>query len=672
MLYLLIVFLPAICGLCALLLGRPLGHRGAALITCGGLITTALISTVAFYEVVLNESPCSIKLAPWIDTELLQVSWGFLYDTLTATILIVVTYVSSLVHLYSTEYIRGDPHLPRFISYLSFFTFFILILVTADNFVQLFLGWEGVGLCSYLLISFWYTRVQANKAAVKAFVVNRVGDFGFALGIWAVFLLFRSVDFCTVFSAVPFIEAEIQVFGYSWDALTIVGLLLFVGSVGKSAQLGLHTWLPDAIEGPTPVSALIHAATIVTAGVFLIIRCSPLYEFAPIALLVITFIGAITAFFAATTGILQNDLKKVIAYSTCSQLGYITFACGCSQYTVGAFHLANHAFFKALLFLGAGSIIHAIADEQDIRHIGGLRDTLTYTYTCIWIGSLSLIGFPLLTGFESKDVILEVACGSFTFQGTFAHWLGTIAAFFTAFYSFRLLYLTFCNDPNGNRPFFEQSHDSPILIAGPLFLLSIGSCCVGYLTRDWAIGIGTNAWGLAVLSVSSTGVDAEFLPYAWKILPVVISICGATLSLLLYNSFIKALVRLNLGPLLSNSFTPSGSSFLGIQLYRFLNKKWFFDKVYNDTLVPATIRFGYHTTFLTIDKGVIEILGPQGIVIILQKVVRSARYIQTGYLYHYASIILGGVIFLLSFPLFSASTVPILVLVGWGLIVVSG
>jgi len=475
--YLLIVILPFLGFLFAAGFGRFLGFRGAAFLTTVCVMFSAFLSSIAFYEVALSGSPCYIHLAPWISSEMFDASWGFLFDSLTVVMLIVVTFVSSLVHLYSISYMSEDPHLPRFMSYLSIFTFFMLMLVTGDNFLQMFFGWEGVGLASYLLINFWFTRLQANKSAIKAMLVNRVGDFGLALGIMGIFSLFKTVDFTTVFAcanqfagqsfhqmynglapaaklvglSVAFSPEDTGLTSsnmgsnflfctFEVDVLTTLCLLLFVGAVGKSAQLGLHTWLPDAMEGPTPVSALIHAATMVTAGVFMIARCSPLFEYAPTALVVITFVGAMTSFFAATTGVVQNDLKRVIAYSTCSQLGYMVFACGISQYSVGVFHLMNHAFFKALLFLSAGSVIHALSDEQDMRKMGGIVQLLPFTYAMMVIGSLALIGFPFLTGFYSKDVILEVAYAKYTVSGNFAYWLGSLSALFTSYYSFRLLF----------------------------------------------------------------------------------------------------------------------------------------------------------------------------------------------------------------------------------------
>lgn len=439
--YLLIVLLPLLGCSVAGFFGRFIGSRGSAILTTTCVLFSAIFSIVAFYEVALSGSTCTIRVAPWFFSQMFDASWGFLFDTLTCVMLIVVTVVSTLVHIYSISYMSHDPHLSRFMCYLCVFTFFMLMLITGDNFIQMFLGWEGVGLASYLLINFWFTRLQANKSAIKAMLVNRVGDFGLALGIMACFAVFQTVDFATIFACASSKVSDVFLFcNFKVHALTLICLLLFVGAVGKSAQLGLHTWLPDAMEGPTPVSALIHAATMVTAGVFMIARCSPLFEYSSFALLVVTVLGAMTCFFAATTGIVQNDLKRVIAYSTCSQLGYMVFACGISNYALGVFHLANHAFFKALLFLSAGSVIHALSDEQDMRKMGGLANLLPLTYSLMLIGSLSLIGFPFLTGFYSKDVILELAYSKYTLHGNFAFWLGSISVLFTSYYSFRLLF----------------------------------------------------------------------------------------------------------------------------------------------------------------------------------------------------------------------------------------
>jgi len=630
--YLIIVFLPLMGSIATGLFGRYLGSKGACIITVSGLTFTFFLALIAFYEVALAGSPSYIKLMPWVDSELFNADWGFLFDTLTVVMCCVVTFVSLLVHLYSTEYMAHDPHLPRFMSYLSLFTFFMLILVTADNYIQMFVGWEGVGLCSYLLINFWYTRIQANKAAIKAMIVNRIGDFGLALGILTIFVKYKSVDYSTIFAITPKFTAQTFNFlNFELDLLTVIGTLLFIGSVGKSAQVGLHTWLPDAMEGPTPVSALIHAATMVTAGVFLLARSSPIFEYAPNALLVVTLMGAITAFFAATTGILQNDLKRVIAYSTCSQLGYMVFACGLSNYSVGVFHLANHAFFKALLFLGAGSVIHAVTDEQDMRKMGGLRKLIPFTYSVMIIGSLALMGFPFLTGFYSKDVILEVAYGKYTTFGHFAYFLGVLAAFFTAFYSIRLAHLTFLSEPNGYRPVLINAHDSPFRMAFPLAVLAIPSIFIGYLTKDMAIGMGTCFWGnsLYVLPKNMNMIDAEFIPQVWKILPVGLSILGAGASFLMYTFGTQSLYRIKM-------------SFVGKKIYNFLNKKWFFDKIFNEYITQTLLSFGYHISYKTIDRGIIETLGPMGLSNLVSKKAFYLHKLQTGFLYHYAFLMLLG------------------------------
>eukprot|EP00003_Mantamonas_plastica_P007285 TRINITY_DN16102_c0_g1_i1.p1 TRINITY_DN16102_c0_g1~~TRINITY_DN16102_c0_g1_i1.p1 ORF type:complete len:681 (+),score=-417.05 TRINITY_DN16102_c0_g1_i1:1170-3212(+) len=637
--YLLIILLPLIGSMMAGFFGRFLGKQGASIITTACVALSATFSSIAFYEVALGSSPVYIKLFTWIDSEMFFAAWGLLFDSLTVVMLIVVTYVSTLVHIYSIGYMSEDPHVPRFMSYLSLFTFFMLILITGDNFIQMFLGWEGVGLSSYLLINFWFSRIQANKAAMKALIVNRIGDFGLALGIMAIFFVFKAVDFETIFALAPLMANEKFIFlNTEFDKLTVICLLLFVGAVGKSAQIGLHTWLPDAMEGPTPVSALIHAATMVTAGVFMIIRCSPLFEYAPNALIVVTFAGALTAFFAATTGILQNDLKRVIAYSTCSQLGYMVFACGLSNYSVSIFHLANHAFFKALLFLGAGAVIHAMSDEQDMRKMGGLIKLLPFTYTMMLIGSLSLMGFPFLTGFYSKDVILELAYAKYSVMGNFAHWLGSISALFTSFYSFRLIYLTFLTRTNSYKQYIEHVHEAPLVMAIPLIILAFGSIFIGYLTKDMIIGLGTTFWGNALfhLPENVTILESEFIPYYIKLVPVLLSIFGATLAFILYAYGAQLLVDLKL------------TSF-GRKAYTFLNKKWYFDKVYNEYIAQKLLFFGYNVSFKTLDRGVVEVLGPYGLAQTVTRFSERVSKLQTGYIYNYAFIMLLGIVGLISF-----------------------
>jgi NADH-ubiquinone oxidoreductase chain 5 len=635
--YLLLVFLPLIGSCCAGLFGRKLGPYGASYITVTCLLTTFFLSLFAFYEVSLLGCCVYIKFVPWINSELLNIDWGFLFDSLTVIMCCVVTFVSSIVHLYSTEYMAHDPHLPRFMSYLSLFTFFMLILVTADNFIQMFVGWEGVGLCSYLLINFWFTRIQANKAAIKAMVLNRIGDFGLVIGILIIFVEYKAVDYATVFAVTPIFTNKVFSFlSFDFDLISIICFFLFIGAVGKSAQLGLHTWLPDAMEGPTPVSALIHAATMVTAGVFLIARTSPLFEYTSSVLSLVTIVGACTAFFAATVGLLQNDLKRVIAYSTCSQLGYMVFACGLSNYSVGVFHLVNHAFFKALLFLGAGSIIHAVADEQDMRKMGGLKKLVPFTYSMMVIGSLALIGFPFLTGFYSKDVILEVAYGKYTLEGHFSYILGTVGAFLTAFYSTRLVYLTFLCRPNGYKPVISRAYDSSYQICISLFLLVVPSVLIGFYAKDMIIGFGSDFWGNAIFTTTENmnRVDSEFITHIYKILPVILSLLGATLSFLLYSFGSKLLVQLKL-------------SVLGKKIYHFFNKKWFFDKVYNEYIGQFFFTISYTITYKIIDRGIIEIFGPMGLSSIITKKATYIAKMQTGYLYHYTFVILTGLTLIL-------------------------
>nr|QWK45004.1 NADH dehydrogenase subunit 5 [Analipus japonicus] len=627
--YLNIVFLPFLGSTLAGFFGRFLGGRGASVVTISCLGASFCLSILAFYEVGLGSSFTYLYLTSWLESDSFHVDWSLCFDSLTVVMLLVVSFISTLVHLYSVEYMGGDPHLPRFMSYLSLFTFFMLILVTADNFVQMFVGWEGVGLCSYLLINFWFTRAQANKAAIKAMLVNRIGDFGLALGIFGIYMCFGAVDYATVFALAPQLSSlSLIFFNIELKALNLIGVLLFVGAVGKSAQLGLHTWLPDAMEGPTPVSALIHAATMVTAGVFLLARCSPLLEYCPKALMFTSIVGGMTAFFAATIALVQNDLKRVIAYSTCSQLGYMVFACGLSNYSVAVFHLANHAFFKALLFLGAGSVIHAVGDEQDMRKMGGLRRLLPFTYAMMVIGSLALMGMPFLTGFYSKDVILEVGYATYSNASHFAYWLGSFAAFCTAFYSIRLLALCFLVEPNGSRSVLLSASEGGVFIGLVLGLLAIPSIFIGYLGRDLFIGLGTDFWGNALfcLPVNLTIVDAEFMLTRIKLFPLCCSVLGGVSSFIFYRSY-------------KNELFVYKTSALGRKLYTFLNRKWLFDKVYNEIVIQNLLDFGYHFTYKVIDRGLIESLGPLGLSKVIAKQVNQSRLWHSGYLYHYLLIL---------------------------------
>lgn len=638
--YITIILLPLLGSLISGFGGRWLGRYGAGIFSTTCVISSFFLSLLTFYEIGLCNTICHISLLSWINTEMLSVNWGFLFDSVTVIMLLVITSISSLVHLYSIGYMETDPHCPRFMAYLEIFTFFMLILVTADNVLQMFLGWEGVGLASYLLINFWFTRLAANQSAIKALVVNRVGDFGLSLAIFAIFYTFSSVEYLTIFSIVPFFQDYYFSFlQFQISSVTVIGFLLFVGAVGKSAQLGLHTWLPDAMEGPTPVSALIHAATMVTAGVFLMIRFSPLIEYSVFVLRVLIVFGALTAIFAAMVGIFQNDLKRVIAYSTCSQLGYMIFACGLSCYNVSMFHLMNHAFFKALLFLSAGSVIHAVSDEQDMRRMGSLRKILPVTYSVMLIGSLALAGFPFLAGFYSKDFILEMSqvlsnSNLNNDLSNLACWMGSLSVFFTAFYSFRLLYLTFINNCNTSRININSAHESNLLILVPLFILAFGSLFVGYLCRDFFIGLGTDFWKFSIFNLPnySNQIEAEHLEVKIKWLPFLLSISGIILASFLnirgYRWY-------------KNVKTYSFLAFL-------LNKKWYWDSVYNKFLIRPILNFGYSVSFKNLDRGFIEIIGPYGLTKVIPLWANILKQIQTGQITHYLFFTILGLCFFLN------------------------
>ncbi len=633
----LVVFLPLLGAVIAGLFGRLIGDRAAQLVTCGGLILAALCSWVVLAEVV-EGAPFKVELFRWVHTGTFEADWALRVDVLTAVMMFTVSTVSAIIHVYSIGYMAHDPSIPRFMSYLSLFTFFMLALVTSDNFLQLFFGWEGVGLLSYLLIGFWYTRPSACAAAIKAFLVNRVGDFGFVLGIAAVYLVFDSVEFDTVFgNAGKFADTNLLVFGHSFDTLTVICLLLFVGAMGKSAQLGLHTWLPDAMEGPTPVSALIHAATMVTAGVFLVARCSPLFEHSTTALAVVAFIGASTALFAATVALVQTDIKRVIAYSTCSQLGYMFFACGVSAYAAGIFHLYTHAFFKALLFLGAGSVIHAMSDEQDMRKMGGIWRRIPITYAVMWVGSLALAGLPFFSGYFSKDLILEAAWAAPGPVARYAFWLGTIAAVLTAFYSWRLLFLTFHGRSRAAPEVMAHVHESPKVMTIPLILLAVGATFAGIAGLPMVDPSGAFWKGsIVVLAEPSVIEEAHQVPFLVKILPLIMGVIGIGIAWLMYIREPGLPARL-------------AASFGG--LYRFLLNKWYFDELYDFLFVEPAKRLGYGLWQL-IDIGVIDNFGPNGVAASALTVARRAVRLQTGYLYHYAFAMLIGVASLVTWYMF--------------------
>ena len=597
--YFLVILLPLLSWVVCCGFGRKVGEKGSGIISTGCLLLSLLISCLIFTEVSLENSSLENVLWNWFDIGLLNNPFGFYYDELTASMLIVVTTISSLVHLYSTSYMAGDPHLPRFMSYLSLFTFFMLILISSNNFVQLFIGWEGVGLCSYLLINFWYTRIQANKAGIKAMLVNRVGDVGMILAMILIWLNFGSLEFCVVFGT----SSALGVSDYS---ILLICIFLLIGATGKSAQLGLHTWLPDAMEGPTPVSALIHAATMVTAGVFLIIRSSPLFELSSSGLLLTTLIGSFTAFFAATVGLAQNDLKKVIAYSTCSQLGYMVMICGISNYSTGLFHLFNHAFFKALLFLSAGSIIHALFDEQDMRRMGSMKELTPFSFAAIFVGSVSLMGLPFLTGFYSKDFILELAFDKYLLS--FALWLGLGAAFFTAFYSFRLIYFTFVEKPLSSKRALQKAHEGHWNLITPLILLLVGSLAIGYSTQFFII----------------RDVSPPMIPTEDKWIPTILSIGGGVLGLYSYMSF-KRGWKISL-------------SSIYMVTYAFINAAWQFNYVINHFIVKPFWKFGLNISYNKVDRQLLEFLGPEGLLLTLSKGSSKSSLFQSGWLMNYLLI----------------------------------
>jgi len=626
-----IVFLPLLAFVVVGLFGRMLGDRPSMWLTSGAVSIAALLSLVAFVQVALGGNTVTVELFTWIDSGTFEASWALRIDQLTAVMLVVVNGVSALVHIYSIGYMAHDPHKPRFFTYLSLFTFAMLMLVTADNFLQMFFGWEGVGLASYLLIGFWYKRPSANAAAIKAFLVNRIGDFGFALGILAIFLIFGSVDFDTVFAAAPDQAGKIMTF-LSWevDVLTLICVLLFIGAMGKSAQVPLHTWLPDAMEGPTPVSALIHAATMVTAGVFLVARCSPLFEFAPTALLMVTIVGAFTAFFAASVGLVQNDIKRVIAYSTCSQLGYMFFAAGVGAYPVAIFHLFTHAFFKALLFLGSGSVIHAMSDEQDMRRMGGIYRYIPFTYAMMWIGSLALAGIPFFAGYYSKDMILESAFAAHTGAGQFAFWLGLAAAVFTAFYSWRLLFLTFHGEPRASQEVMSHVHESPKVMTVPLAILAAGAMFSGIGFYYYFVGDGAAAfWGDSILMLPENTVmaDAHHVPLWVKLAPVIAGVAGIFVAYVFY---------------MRRTELPASIAATHREAYQFLLNKWYFDETYEVLLVRPAKWLG-RLLWRGGDGRIIDGFGPDGIAQTVLNLARRSTLLQSGYVYHYAFAMMIGV-----------------------------
>src|SRR5271155_3924566 len=692
--YLSIIIIPLLGSIVSGLLGRKVGVTGSKIITCTSLIISSFLITIAFYEVGICNSPVSINIISWLDIELLSISWYFYFDQLTVSLGLAVLYCSTLIHIYSVDYLSTDPHNQRFFSYLSAFTGGMLILICGGNFFVMFVGWEAIGVVSYLLINFYFTRIQSNKAAMLAFTMNRGGDMLMSIGFFAIFSIFGSLNYSEVFTLVPYLNET---------AITIIALFLLGGALAKSANIPLHSWLPGSMEAPTPVSALLHAATLVTAGIYLLIRISPILEFSGSVLLIITLIGSSTAFFAATCGLLQNDLKRIIAFSTISQLGYMMMAIGLSQYNVALMHTVNHAFFKALLFLGAGAVIHSFADQQDIRKMGGLIKFLPFTYSVMLTGSLSLLATPYLTGFYSKDLILELAYGQYSFSGMYAFILGSITAGITAFYSFRLISLVFLTIPNGQKESYLNSHESNLAVIIPLLILAIFSIFFGFIFSDLFVGIGNDFFANSIFTHPNNIalVEADFsLNPIIKLLPAILSFFGAALAIFMYHIQPQILINLTFDslpslprslPSLANAtFVPTlwvwdqraldwskareakgqwqqwhpnklgsaGSAnsinYIGKSIYTFLNGKYFFDAIYNQYLVTNGLKLGY-TISKEIDRGAIELLGPYGLSNYLNNTGKNLAKLDTGIITTYSLYITLGLLallFLVFAPLF--------------------
>ena len=636
-----ILFLPLVSAFVSGFFGKIIGYKLSQLITCLFVCLSTVLSILVFYEVLYNDYTNNIIIAKWINSGELNVNWSIYIDPISSVMLVVVTLISSLVHIYSIGYMAEDPHKPRFMAYLSLFTFAMLTLVTSDNFLQLFFGWEGVGLCSYFLIGFWYKKNSANNAAIKAFIVNRVGDFGFALGIFLIFYLFGTVNYDEVFLKIPeFINKEISLLnnsppfpflGTAVKYIDLICLLLFMGAMGKSAQIFLHTWLPDAMEGPTPVSALIHAATMVTAGVFLVVRCSPMFEYSQLALNVVAIVGMMTAFFAATVALVQNDIKKIIAYSTCSQLGYMFFAAGIGAYHVAIFHLFTHAFFKALLFLGSGSVIHSFNDEQDIRAMGGVWKKIPYTYALMVVGTLALTGFPFLSGYYSKDAIIEFAYLEGGFTGYSAAFVGIFVALLTSIYSWRLIFKTFHGKYNNKKNNLNSIHESPLIMLIPCGLLSIGAILAGALFKGVFIGHETQFWNNSILFLQT--FQHDHIPLWLVIITPVMVTVSIPISYYLFIKNVSILKNL----ILKNQF-----------IYNFLLNKWYFDDLYNFIFVEPIKKAGL-LFWKKGDVNIIDRYGPDGLSRLVKIISNKAVNFQSGYLYHYAFVMLIGFSILLTY-----------------------
>nr|AYE67605.1 NADH dehydrogenase subunit 5 [Annulohypoxylon stygium]AYE67630.1 NADH dehydrogenase subunit 5 [Annulohypoxylon stygium] len=682
--YLSIIFLPLLGSIVSGFFGRKVGVRGAQLITCCNVIVTTILAMLAFFEVGFNNIPVSIELFRWIDSEWINIIWGFEFDSLTVSMLIPVLIISSLVHVYSISYMSNDP----FFSYLSLFTFMMIILVTGNNYLLMFVGWEGVGVCSYLLVSFWFTRIAANQSSLSAFLTNRVGDCFLTIGMFAILWCLGKLDYATVFSVAPYINENV---------ITIIGICLLIGAMAKSSQVGLHVWLPMAIEGPTPVSALIHAATMVTAGVYLLIRSSPLIEYSSVVLLLTLWLGAITTVFSSLVGLFQQDIKKVIAYSTMSQLGMMVIAIGLSSYNLALFHLVNHAFYKGLLFLGAGAVIHAVGDNQDFRRYGGLIKYLPLTYSIMLIASLSLVAFPFMTGFYSKDFILESAFGQYYFSSIAVYVIAVIGAMFTTLYSVKVLYLTFLTSPNGSinlygvRYFFgkpevtlrifpnflvtivkpmgglisvnPKAHEGDIFLSLPLVILAIFSVFFGYLTKDIFIGLGSSFFidnSIFIHPVHEIMLDTEFaVPVLFKLLPLVFTISLSVLAIIFSELLPESLIIFKF-------------SKLGYNIFGFFNQRFLVEMFYNKYVTNLVLNLGGQTTKV-LDKGSIELLGPFGLELGFIKLSKNIASLSTGIVTSYALyILMGFVVYLLITYLtllnFDIVLIFILTLISWGVV----
>lgn len=628
--YLAIIILPLLGSIASGFFGRKIGVSGSQIITCTAVIMTTVFAVVAFFEVGLNNIPVSIELFRWIDSESLCVSWGFHFDSLTVSMLIPVLIVSSLVHIYSIGYMSHDPHIQRFFSYLSLFTFMMLILVTADNYLLMFVGWEGVGVCSYLLVCFWYSRIAANQSSLSAFLTNRVGDCFLTVGMFAILWAFGNLDYATVFSLAPYMNENV---------VTIIGICLVIGAMAKSSQVGLHVWLPMAMEGPTPVSALIHAATMVTAGVYLLMRSSPLIEYSSVVLMICLWLGAITTVFSSLIGLYQQDIKKVIAYSTMSQLGMMVIAVGLSSYGIALFHLVNHAFYKALLFLGAGAVIHAVADNQDFRRYGGLRAFLPLTYSVMLIASLSLVAFPFMTGFYSKDFILESAYGQYYFSGTVVYIIATIGAMFTTLYSVKVLYLTFLTNPNGPLINYKNAHEGDIFMSLPLMILAVFSIFFGFVTKDMFIGLGSGFFSDNALFIHPSHeimLDTEFgVATLFKLLPLMFTVSLSVLAIVLSEFLSTTLISFKL-------------SRIGYNIFSFFNQRFLIELFYNRFVTGTVLKLGGQTTKV-LDKGSVEYIGPYGLEKGLLNISSNISNLNTGSVTTYALYITTGIVLYMTF-----------------------